>query len=326
MKENEIRDDNKLKKYQSLVDNDFKKFFKSKKNFKKINPKTWGCKNTKVIFTKKFFLYHECIETGTIFANPRPTPNTLNKFYSSAKSSNYWYNQFFLPKLQSRINKTIKPKALFLINNFPQYKRKKILDIGSGAGFFLKEIKKKWLKGNFFALEPSSLMAQKCRDLNILVYESTIENFKTNKKFDVITSFELFEHVFDPYIFLKKIYNILNKNGILYFTTLNGKGFDIQLLKENSNSIYPPYHINFFNINSLKIILKKVGFKKIYIDTPGELDLNIVEKNQDLISDNLNKILFKKLIKKMTNSEKINFQKLIQKNLLSSHMRIIAKK
>ena len=58
----------------------------------------------------------------------------------------------------------------------------------------------------------------------------------------------------------------------------------------------------------------------------GELDLNIVEKNQDLISDNLNKILFKKLIKKMTNSEKINFQKLIQKNLLSSHMRIIAKK
>ena len=52
----------------------------------------------------------------------------------------------------------------------------------------------------------------------------------------------------------------------------------------------------------------------------------MTEKNQDLISDNLNKILFKKLIKKMTNSEKINFQKLIQKNLLSSHMRIIAKK
>ena len=48
MKENEIRDDNKLKKYQNLVDKDFKKFFKSKKNFKKINSKMWGCKNTKV--------------------------------------------------------------------------------------------------------------------------------------------------------------------------------------------------------------------------------------------------------------------------------------
>ena len=326
MKENEIRDDNKLKKYQNLVDKDFKKFFKSKKNFKKINSKLWGCKNTKVIFIKKNFLYHECLDTGTIFANPRPTQNTLNKFYSSAKSSNYWYNKFYLPKLKFRINKTIKPKASFLINNFSQYQKKKILDVGSGAGFFLKEIKKKWPKANLYALEPSSIMAKKCKEHNISVYESTIENFKTNKKFDVITSFELLEHVFDPYIFLKKIYDILNKNGILYFTTLSGKGFDIQLLKENSNSIYPPYHINFFNINSLKIILKKIGFKKILIDTPGELDFNIVEKNHDLIPDNINRLIFKKLLKKMTNSEKINFQKLLKKQLLSSHMRIVAKK
>jgi len=107
---------------------------------------------------------------------------------------------------------------------------------------------------------------------------------------------------------------------------LNGKGFDIQLLKENSNSIYPPYHINFFNINSLKIILKKIGFKKILIDTPGELDFNIVEKNHDLIPNNINRLIFKKLLKKMTNSEKINFQKLLKKQLLSSHMRIVAKK
>ena len=57
------------------------------------------------------------------------------------------------------------------------------------------------------------------------------------KKFDAITCFELFEHLYDPKYFLKKIYKLLNKNGIFYFTTLNGMGFDIQMLGKYSNSI-----------------------------------------------------------------------------------------
>ena len=44
-------------------------------------------------------------------------------------------------------------------------------------------------------------------------------------------------------------------------TTLNGLGFDIQMLGKNSNSIYPPYHINFFNPKSIEFLLKKIGFK-----------------------------------------------------------------
>ena len=93
----------------------------------------------------------------------------------------------------------------------------------------------------------------------------------------MITCFELFEHLYDPKLFLKKVYKILNKNGIFYFTTLNGLGFDIQMLGKFSNSIYPPYHINFFNPRSIEVLLKKIGFKIILIDTPGKLDLNIVE-------------------------------------------------
>ena len=90
-----------------------------------------------------------------------------------------------------------------------------------------------------FALEPSKLMAKKCRDNNIKVFENTIEKMNTAKsQFDAITCFELFEHLYDPKLFLKKIYKLLNKNGIFYFTTLNGMGFDIQMLGKYSNSIY----------------------------------------------------------------------------------------
>ena len=297
MKESDIRSNKVLKKYQKLVDKDAQKFFSTKKNLKSINYKSWGCKNIKKIFIKKNFNYFQCKDTNTIFANPRPKPEILEKFYSNTKSSNYWLNKFFLPKIKARKKKIVKPQVNFFIKNFNKYKEKSFLDIGAGFGLFLLELKKKWPKVSLSALEPSKSMANECRNNGIEVYESTIEKIKLNKKIDVITCFELFEHLHDPKFFLKKVYSLLNKNGIFYFTTLNGMGFDIQLLGKNSNSIYPPYHINFFNPKSIELLLTKIGFNVILIDTPGKLDLSIVENNINLLPKS-KKILFKKFINK----------------------------
>ena len=131
--------------------------------------------------------------------------------------------------------------------------------------------------------------------------------------------------MYDPKFFLKKIYKLLNKNGIFYFTTLNGMGFDIQMLGKNSNSIYPPYHINFFNPQSIEILLKKIGFKIIFIDTPGELDLSIVENNQQLLSGE-KKDFIKCVIKNTSKKYRLQFQNYLKENKLSSHMRIVVKK
>jgi len=326
VKESEIRDNRTLKKYQKLVDLDVKKFFSSKKNFKNVNYRTWGCKKVKKIFKKKNFTYFQCMDTKIIFANPRPKPEILEKFYADAKSSRYWLNKFFLPKLKARRNKIIKPRVNFFSSNFKIYKKKNILDIGAGSGTFLLELRKKWPKANLFALEPSKLMAKKCRDNNIKVFENTIEKMNTAKsQFDAITCFELFEHLYDPKHFLKKIYKLLNKDGIFYFTTLNGMGFDIQMLGKYSNSIYPPYHINFFNPKSIELLLKKIGFKILFVDTPGKLDLNIVENNLSLLKGK-KKIFIEYISKNTSKKYKNQFQEYLQDNKLSSHMRVLAKK
>ena len=326
MKESDIRDNNLFQRYQNLVDIDARKFFYNKNNFKNINYKSWGCKEVRKIFVKKKFTYLQCTYTKTIFVNPRPRLELLEKFYLNTKSSNYWSNKFLLSKLNARKNKTIKPKVDFFSKNFVSYKKKKILDIGAGLGLFLSELKKRWPKANLFAVEPSTLMAAKCRSDNIKVFETTIEKMKASKnRFDAITCFELFEHVYDPKYFLSKIYKLLNKNGIFYFTTPNGMGFDIQMLGKYSKSIYPPYHVNFFNPKSIELLLKKIGFKIVLIDTPGELDIDIVENNSSFL-EGTKKIFFEKIIKNASKKSKEKFQKYLQKNKLSSHMRIVVKK
>ena len=118
---------------------------------------------------------------------------------------------------------------------------------------------------------------------------------------------------------------LLNKNGIFYFTTLNGMGFDIQMLGKYSNSIYPPYHINFFNPKSIELLLKKIGFKILFIDTPGKLDLSIVENNSSFLKG-AKKIFFEQIIKNTSKKYKEKFQEYLQANKLSSHMRIVVKK
>ena len=125
MKESDIRNTRTLKKYQKLVDQDVRRFFSNKKNFKNVDYKSWGCKKVKKIFKKKNFNYFQCLNTKTIFANPRPKPELLEKFYLNTKSSNYWSNKFLLSKLNARKNKTIKPKVDFFSKNFVSYKKKK---------------------------------------------------------------------------------------------------------------------------------------------------------------------------------------------------------
>ena len=72
-------------------------------------------------------------------------------------------------------------------------------------------------------------------------------------------------------------------------TTLNGLGFDIQQLWEQSKSISPPHHLNFYNTKSISLLLESSGFEIVEIATPGKLDWDIVE---GMIKDKEERIFF----------------------------------
>ena len=77
----------------------------------------------------------------------------------------------------------------------------------------------------------------------------------------------------------------MGNDDLFVFTTLSGTGADIQLLWENSKSISPPHHLNFFNPYSIKLILERTGFDQILVTTPGQLDMDILSTNFKLIKD-----------------------------------------
>jgi len=144
-------------------------------------------------------------------------------------------------------------------------------------------------------------------------------------QFDFLTAFELLEHLHNPMLFLERAYGLLKPGGRLYLTTLNGMGFDILVLWDHSKSVYPPHHLNFFNTQSIIKCAEIVGFAPISVETPGKLDWDIVEgmiKHENVICERL----WNYFAQDGSDSGKVNLQKWIVENRLSSHMSVLLQK
>jgi len=299
--------------------------FKEKSLFEEISCPACESKEYLFQFEKYGFKYVLCNKCGTLFVNPRPTLKSLTDFYSSSKSGDFWVKEFFLPVIDVRREKIFKPRAELVCNKLKEPSGY-VCDVGAGFGIFLEEISKLWTNAKMVAIEPSIQMAEICREKGFEVIPKAVEDvIGLDGKFSIITAFELFEHLQNPSVFLEKIYSLLSKDGSLIISTLNGEGFDIQILWESSKSVFPPHHLNFLNPDSIRILLERKGFVVESITTPGQLDLDIVEGayQKDGIDPGR---LWKLVSKKGSKQAKEKLQEWISQNNFSSHMMIFARK
>jgi len=132
----------------------------------------------------------------------------------------------------------------------------RILDIGCAAGFFLNEAK---LRGwQPFGIELSNLAADFARNqLNLNVITGIFESVKLPENYyDVITAWDVIEHVFNPLRFIEKAYKILKPDGILVIGTPNIGSLAHKIRKARWKILAPPEHIFYFNPTTLKLLLK----------------------------------------------------------------------
>lgn len=325
MKESEIRNIDALNRYLKLVEKDIEDSFDFT-SFKEVVCPACGSSNFVHEFEKFRFRYVSCKNCFTLFVNPRPPFEALKKFYFSSLSSSFWVNEFFKPVAEARRQKIFKPRAEY-INTLLDGKEGLVVgDIGAGFGLFLEELKKISPNNHYIAIEPSLEMSDICKRKGFEVKNVYFEELNGMEgSFNLLTAFELFEHLFDPYSFLEKVRSALRPGGYLLMTTLNCQGFDILILWEKSKSISPPHHLNFLNISSAKFLFERVGFEVMEISTPGELDWDMVEnaiKNENFALYRF----WNSLAKRQNDNCKKELQGWITKNKLSSHMRILVRR
>lgn len=142
-----------------------------------------------------------------------------------------------------------------------------LLDVGCGDGHFLFIAKQKgW---NVFGTEFSDEAITVCKSKGIEMYQGILQHYQSTQPFDVITSFEVLEHINDGKEHIAKIQSLLRKDGLFYFTTPNFDAYSRQKLGGKWNIIEYPEHITYYNTKTIHYLLSRSGFEKISLRTTG---------------------------------------------------------
>lgn len=140
----------------------------------------------------------------------------------------------------------------------------RLLDVGFGQGEFLNAAKNLGLElWGIDIAERNVEMAKRNYNLSN-IYAQPLEEFvKRNEigKFDIITTFEILEHLPDPAEFLDLIKKILKSQGYLILSTPNLDRFGG--VKEDWD--FPPNHLFRWNKSTLVKLLESRNFKIIKV-------------------------------------------------------------
>lgn len=212
--------------------------------------------NIKVLKGYEDFHLYRCQNCHLAFSNLIPEEDLLSRVYDQ-----YGRNDYLSPITVQRYRDLLTEFESFRQNN-------KLLDIGCGNGFFLDEALKSGWKA--CGTEYADKAIKINEDKGIKMFRGDLSSIDFGDlKFDVITSFEVLEHLPDPASHLKKLTGLLRKGGLLYLTTPNFDSLNRRLLKNKWNVISYPEHLCYFNKKSLNHLMEKSGMKKQKLSVEG---------------------------------------------------------
>lgn len=229
--------------------NDFKIIHKSTiKSFRNSRP-GYACTNEG---HGEYYQIVKCGNCGLYYSSPRPDSAELKKGYSEAEDTVY------KDELNGRI-KTFR-RSLKNISHYKQ--RGELLDVGCSLGVFLSEAKAQgW---QIHGIDPSKWSVEQCGKLfNIKIRQGTymdLAHFK--KKFDVITMWDVLEHLDNPLNALIQCKNALKDDGLLVFSTVDFGSIYARILGRNWPWLMK-MHIYYFDKHTIKEYIEKAGLKLV---------------------------------------------------------------
>jgi 2-polyprenyl-3-methyl-5-hydroxy-6-metoxy-1,4-benzoquinol methylase len=152
-------------------------------------------------------------------------------------------------------------RRIELHHNKPRTERR-ILDFGSGWGFFLAVAKERgWTTYGLEPLPASAVYARSTFGLNITT-DTLHENTFPPNFFDVITSFQVFEHLPYPKEDVQHLYKTLRQDGMVLIEVPNFETWTMRIMKSQHRHFVQD-HLNFFSIETLGQLLANTGFRVI---------------------------------------------------------------
>lgn len=206
------------------------------------------------LYKTEKYEYLNCKKCETIFLNNNLTDKYLHEYYSSDEfhsDNHYNSNQYFKDREKAYENKYKKILTWVDIKS-------KILDYWCWDASFIKFLQNKWFNNvSWYEFDDSVQNKLKKWGINIIDFESD------NQKFDIITVFDVIEHVQEPEKLFNDLYTKLNEGGTIVYTTgVYSKYFD-KIDKWYCSWINYPQHLWVFSKQSFHYLNKNKNLNLI---------------------------------------------------------------
>jgi 2-polyprenyl-3-methyl-5-hydroxy-6-metoxy-1,4-benzoquinol methylase len=218
--------------------------------------------NKKILDILKFNIYEisECIKCKGLFQRFIPDNNFSYYLYETLISAKKSFNK------KKNITQTNYREYLLdseiIKKLFKKEKNQiKILEFGCGWGFWAKFMQK--LNFNVVTIEISDTRANFLKKNQIKNYKNINE---LDKKYDLIFSNQVLEHIPNPFQTMKDLCNKLNTNGFMYHKFPSSFNFIKKLSKNykpQKDCAHPLEHINIYTKKSFLIMAKKLKLKVV---------------------------------------------------------------
>ena len=154
--------------------------------------------------------------------------------------------------------------------------RRRLLDVGSGPGFFLKHgVDRGW---SARGIEPSSQAVAHSRGLGLDIVQGFL-NGKTAPalgRYDVVHMNEVLEHVPDPRGLLAIVDGLLEPAGLVALMVPNDYSPFQSALRDACGFppwwVAPPHHVNYFDVDSIRRLLAE-RFDVLSVEASFPIDL-----------------------------------------------------
>jgi 2-polyprenyl-3-methyl-5-hydroxy-6-metoxy-1,4-benzoquinol methylase len=224
--------------------------------------KCYLCNNsTQIYLEKNGYSIYRCDSCGLLRTN-------LNQKYEEFLKIQY-ASGYFTGDPEKKAYEDYEKDRAYIEWNLQKFLRKiikykssgRLLDVGCAMGYFVQLSQKYGFDSYGFDVSEFAITVGRKNIKNKLSIGS-IDSIQYEKKsFDIITLFDVFEHLADPKKDIQKLLGFLKDDGILVLATGNTSSFFAKMNGRRWTFFNPPQHLFFYNSSNMRLFLSKMNLK-----------------------------------------------------------------
>jgi len=230
---------------------------------------------SEMLFERERFPYRKCPDCSLIYPSPRPKLSYLEEQYLTGRFASM-FEKLYLPSAPYRMATIFRERVEELI--MPRVPKGRILDVGCSSGHFLKVAVDHGFE--VYGVEPSVAMVEYAtNELGLPnIHCGTLSTVELPREyFDVVTLWDVLEHVEKPGLVLQQAMPLLKPGGWIFAYTENIDSFSVYITGKYSEIIGPDVHLRHYSPQTFRQEFEQAGFVVETVHTKG-LDVSHITK------------------------------------------------